>query len=131
MKDLAYIMRKRKDHMRARAYDNAYETISNFMEPLTDPQQLKGKPGIGTTILQKLMDFKTNGTLKILEEEKETTQKKRAIDVFADIYGVGEKKAEELVEKGITTLDQLSERQNEVLNEKQKIGLKYYEDVFI
>lgn len=129
MQDLAYIMRKRKDPMRARAYDNARETITNLSEPLTSPQQLKGKPGIGATIFQKLIDFQQNGTLKLLEEEKDTIVQKRAIDVFADIYGVGEKKAEELVQKGITTLEQLIERQVEVLNDKQRIGLKYYKDI--
>jgi len=129
MQDLAYIMRKRKDPMRARAYDKARETIENFVGSLTDPNQLKGKPGIGATIFQKLVDFNNNGTLKLLEEEKETIAKKRAIDVFANIYGVGEKKAEELVEKGITTLDQLREREDTVLNDKQRIGLKYYKDI--
>jgi len=129
LKDLAYIMRTRKEFMRAKAYDNARETVETFPGPITDPQQLVGKPGIGKTILEKFTEFATTGSLKILDEEKETLHKKRAMDVFSDIYGVGEKKAADLVDKGITTLAQLEAQQAQVLNDKQRIGLKYYRDI--
>ena len=50
--------------------------------------------------------------------------------IFSEIYGVGPKKADELVKKhNITTIKQLRDKQDELLNDKQKIGLKYYEDV--
>jgi DNA polymerase/3'-5' exonuclease PolX len=48
---------------------------------------------------------------------------------LGEIYGVGPKKAKELVDKGITTIEQLRGRSNEVLNDVQKVGLKYYEDI--
>ena len=129
MDDLGFIMRKRKDKMRARAYGIAKETIQTYDGDITDPAQLKGKPGIGNTIYQKLVDYKKTGTLKILEEEKDTVIQKRAMEIFTNIYGVGEKKAEELVLKGITSLDQLRQRQMELLNDKQRIGLEYYHDI--
>lgn len=129
MDDLGFVMRKRKDKMRARAYNNAKETIQTYDGDITDPIQLKGKPGIGNTIYQKLVDYNKTGTLKILEEEKDTIIQKRAMEVFTNIYGVGEKKAEELVLKGVTSLDQLQQRQMELLNDKQRIGLKYYHDI--
>jgi len=129
LKDLAYIMRTRKEFMRAKAYDNARETVETFPGPITDPQQLVGKPGIGKTILEKFAEFAATGSLKILDEEKEALRKKRAMDVFSEIYGVGEKKAAELVDKGITTLAQLEAQQAQVLNDKQRIGLKYYRDI--
>ena len=129
MDDLSFVMRKRNDKMRARAYNNAKETIQTYDGDITDPIQLKGKPGIGNTIYQKLVDYNKTGTLKILEEEKDTIIQKRAMEIFTNIYGVGEKKAEELVLKGITSLDQLQQRQMELLNDKQRIGLKYYHDI--
>lgn len=129
MDDLGFIMRKRKDKMRARAYGIAKETIQTYDGDITDPAQLKGKPGIGNTIYQKLIDYNKTGTLKILEEEKDTVIQKRAMEIFTNIYGVGEKKAEELVLKGITSLDQLRQRQMELLNDKQRIGLEYYHDI--
>ena len=129
MKDLAFIMRKRKEPMRARAYDHARETIEAFTEHITSPVQLKGKPGIGPTIYEKLTTYTETGTLKILDEERETLVTKRAMDIFTQIYGVGEKKAEEIVSKGVTTLEQLQEREAELLNDKQRIGLRYYHDI--
>ena len=129
MDTLGYIMRTRKDTMRARAYANAKETISGFNGDITTPEQLKGMKGIGTTIYQKLVDYDATGTLRVLEDSKDIVAKKKAIDVFANIYGVGEKSAEELVDKGITTMEQLELRKDEVLNDKQRIGLKYYNDI--
>ena len=129
MQTLAYVMRYNKDFMRARAYNNAHETISTFIGDITSPEQLKGKKGIGNTIYQKLIDYKETGTLKVLERNKDVVEKKKAIDVFSDIYGVGEKKAEELVDKGIKTITELEKRKDELLNDKQKIGLQYYNDI--
>jgi NAD-dependent DNA ligase len=129
MSILSYIMRKRKDFMRMRAYDNARETIMSFIGDITSPEQLKGQKGIGTTIYQKLIDYEKTGTLRVLEDEKELITQKKAMDVFKDIYGVGEKKSEELIAKGITTLSELESRKTEVLNDKQIIGLKYYHDI--
>ncbi len=129
METLGYVMRVRKDVMRARAYANAKETIAGFTGDITSPEQLKDKKGIGTTIYQKLVDYTATGTLRVLEESKDIVAKKKAIDVFANIYGVGEKSAEELVDKGITTMEQLEARKTEVLNDKQLIGLKYYNDI--
>ena len=126
---LAYVMRTRKDFMRMKAYDNARDTITNFVGDITKPEQLNGQKGIGSAIYSKLIDYEKTGTLRILEEEKELIAKKKAMDVFKDIYGVGEKKAEELVEKGITTLSELENRKSEFLNDKQIIGLKYYNDI--
>ena len=129
METLGYVMRVRKDAMRARAYANAKETIAGFAGDITSPEQLKDKKGIGTTIYQKLVDYTATGTLRVLEESKDIVAKKKAIDVFANIYGVGEKSAEELVDKGITTMEQLEARKTEVLNDKQLVGLKYYNDI--
>ena len=129
MDTLGFIMRKRKDAMRARAYANAKETIASYPGVITDPSQLKGMKGIGDTIYQKLVDYTANGTLKVIDENKEIISKKQAMDIFTDIYGVGEKKAEELVDVGILTIEELERRQSDVLNAKQRLGLKYYKDI--
>lgn len=129
MDDLSFIMRKRKDMMRARAYNNAKETIQVFEGDIVEINQLKGKPGIGNTIYQKMEEYTKNGTLKILEEEKENILKRRAMEIFTNIYGVGEKKAEDIINKGITTLEELRQKEMELLNDKQRIGLKYFYDI--
>ena len=50
--------------------------------------------------------------------------------IFTEVYGIGAKKAEELVKTHkVTTIEELRARQDELLNDKQKIGLKHYEDI--
>jgi len=131
MDDLAYLMRRRKDPMRARAYLQAKETIEALPDAaVTGPEALKGRPGIGPAIYEKLVTLTATGTLPLLEEGADDLRTKRAMEVFTQIYGVGEKKAEELVaQKGVTTLEELTARQYELLNDKQQIGLRYYRDI--
>ena len=48
--------------------------------------------------------------------------------MFTDVYGIGPKKAQELVKKhSVTTIQELRDRQDDLLNDVQKKGLKYYE----
>ena len=124
MDQLQTIMNKQGQPFKARAYKKAEETIMATTNDITDVEQLKGKPGIGETIMEKLKEYKETGTLRLLEREKNNPE-----NILSDVYGVGPKKAKELVAKGITSIDQLRERQNDVLNDVQKVGLKYYEDI--
>ena len=121
---LSALMSKKGEPMRSRAYAKAQETIMMMTEDITDISQLKGKPAIGPTILSKLTEYVETGTLQLFEREKALPE-----NILSDIYGVGPKKAKELVENGIRTIAQLRERQDELLNKNQKAGLKYYEDI--
>lgn len=123
LEKLSKIMISRGEIHRARAYQKAQETIMAFPDTVTDPKQLEGKPGIGSTIMEKMNELVETGTLKILEREKGNP-----VNIFAEIYGVGPKKAKELVDKGIMSIIQLREKQAE-LNDIQRVGLKYYEDI--
>jgi DNA polymerase/3'-5' exonuclease PolX len=67
MEQLANIMLKKGEPFRARAYQKAQETLMAFPSDITSVEQLKGKPGIGSTILEKLNEYVNTGTLKILE----------------------------------------------------------------
>lgn len=124
MSKLQVIMTKQGEPFKARAYKKAEETIMEFPCDIIDIQQLKGKPGIGETIMEKLKEYSESGTLRLLEREKNNPE-----NILSDIYGVGPKKAKELVAKGITTIDQLRAQQDKVLNDVQRVGLKYYEDI--
>jgi len=123
MEKLADIMLKQGEPFRARAYQKAQETIMAYPSDILSPNDLKGKPGIGETIMEKLNEYVQTGTLRILEREKNNP-----VNILADVYGIGPKKAKELVEKGITSIAQLRENQD-LLNDVQKVGLKYYEDI--
>ena len=124
MNKLAIVMNKTGEPMKARAYQKAEETLLGLNEEITDVSQLKGKPGIGPTIMEKIKEYLRTGTLELLEKEKANP-----VNILTEVYGIGPKKAKDLVDKGITTIETLRERQNEVLNEVQKVGLKYFEDI--
>jgi len=123
MDKLATIQTKHGEPFRARAYQKAQETIMTYSKDITKPEDLKGLPNIGPTIMEKLNEYVETGTLRIIEREKTNP-----VNILADIYGVGPKKAKELVDKGITSIEQLRQNQD-LLNDVQKVGLKYYEDV--
>ena len=121
---LSNIMLKQGETFRARAYQKAQEFIMSYQSDIISLNELKGKPNIGPAILEKLEEFLSTGTLKIIEREKNNP-----INILSDVYGIGPKKAQELVEQGITSIDQLRVNQSQLLNETQKVGLKYYEDI--
>ena len=124
MDKLHTIMLKQGEPFKARAYKKAEETIMGFTTDITDIQQLKGKPGIGETIMEKLKEYVETGTLRLLERENNNPE-----NILSDVYGIGPKKAKVLVAKGITSIAQLREQQSQVLNDIQRVGLKYYEDI--
>jgi DNA polymerase beta len=120
-------MAKKGEPFRSRAYKKAQESLIVYPDEITveNYQNLDALPGVGETIIKKFKEYVNTGTLRVLEREKTDPR-----NIFSDIYGVGPKKADELVEKhDIKTLDQLKEKQDSVLNNKQKVGLKYYEDI--
>jgi NAD-dependent DNA ligase len=124
MGQLYEIMMKQGEPFRAKAYQKAQESIMSYKDDIYSPDQLKGLPGIGPTIMEKLNEYVRTGTLQILEREKNNP-----VNILGEIYGVGPKKAKELVEAGITSIEQLRSRSDEFLNDTQKVGLKYYEDI--
>ena len=65
------------------------------------------------------------GKIAALEKEKSNPTV-----AFSNVYGIGPKKARELVDTHkVVTIEELRERQDELLNDKQKLGLKYYDDI--
>ena len=123
MEKLSDIMLKQGEPFRARAYQKAQETIMSYPGDIMSPNDLKGKPNIGPTIMEKLNEYIQTGTLKVLEREKNNP-----VNILGEVYGIGPKKAKELVDNGITSIAQLRENQDK-LNDVQKVGLKYYEDI--
>ena len=124
LEKLSNIMLKQGEAFRARAYQKAQEIIMSYPNNITNLNELKGKPNIGPAILEKLEEFILTGNLKIIEREKNNP-----INILLDVYGIGPKKAQELVDQGITTIFQLRNNQQQLLNETQIVGLKYYEDI--
>ncbi len=126
LEELASYMSKKGEHFRARAYQKAQDTIITYPEEINihNYKNLVSLPNIGDTIVKKFEEYITTGDLRLLQRERADPK-----NIFSEIYGIGPKKAQSIVEKGITTIAQLREKQDEVLNPTQKIGLQYYEDI--
>lgn len=124
MEKLNNIMLKQGEPFRARAYQKAQETIMTYPNDIYEPNQLKDLPGIGSTIMDKLNEYVQTGTLHVLEREKTNP-----INILGEIYGIGPKKAQELVNIGVKNIDDLRTRQNELLNDIQKVGLRYHDQI--
>jgi DNA ligase (NAD+) len=123
LENLSTIMLKNDEPFRAKAYQKAQQTIMSYPGDIASPEDLIGQTGIGSTIMDKLIEYTKQGTLKILEDEKNNP-----INILCDVYGIGPKKAKELVDSGIKSISDLRSNRH-LLNETQKIGLHYYEDI--
>lgn len=124
MEKLHDIMQKHGEPFRAKAYQKAQDAIMTYPNIITSVDQLSGLSGIGPTITDKLKEYLETGTLRILEQEKTNP-----INILTDVYGIGPKKAEELVKLGVKTIAELRARQDELLNDVQKVGLQFFEDI--
>ena len=74
--------------------------------------------------MAKFNEFVKTGTLEVLDRAKNNP-----VYLFPKIYGIGPKKAQQLVDAGITSIADLRKQQANVLNPTQITGLKYFEDI--
>jgi len=110
---------------KARAYSRAQQSIILYQNDIKDPSEIKHLKNVGDAVIKKLTSFLKDGKLDVLEKYKNSP-----LYTFKEVYGIGPKKAKELVDKHkITTIKELREKQDDVLNDVQKKGLKYYEDI--
>lgn len=116
---------------KARAYASAIKTVQTWppIHSADDlPQAVKGD-GIGKEIRIKIGKILESGSLDI---DPSVRAQATALEMFQEIYGVGPKKAEDLITAGYTSIDDLraaAEANPKLLNKNQRIGLRYYEDL--
>jgi NAD-dependent DNA ligase len=124
--ELSRFMVKRGEPFKSRAYHKATEIIVLHKDDITpnNYKQLETLTGIGNAIINKIGEYVKTGKLEALEKERSNP-----INIFTDIYGVGPKKANDIIQKGIVTIKELREKQDDNLNSIQKVGLKYYDDI--
>lgn len=123
LSELAELMNRKGELFRAKAYKNASETIMQHTENITNPDELKNIKHIGKTILTKLHELQTTGKLQVLERERNDP-----LNQLTRVYGIGPKKAQEFVNDGILTIEDLRNNE-ELLTTNMKLGLKYFDDI--
>ena len=121
---LAKLMQNKGKYIKTSAYSKAKNSIMAFQENISDLDQLDEIPNVGPAIKEKAAIYIETNTLPLFEEEKQNP-----IHILTEVHGIGPVKAKELIEKhNITTIEQLRTKE-ELLNDVQKKGLKYYEDL--
>ena len=115
-----------KEPFKARAYGKVIDSLEIFEGPINNMDDIKNINGIGEKINAKIKELIETGKMtaveRALNDPQFSLQKK-----LGKLYGVGPVKINELM-SNINTFEELYERP-ELLNEKQKIGLKYYDDM--
>ena len=89
------------------------------------PPNQKGS-GLGADIRAKIATIIEKGALDIGPEVR---ARATALEIFQGIYGVGPKKAQELVAAGYTSIAALRAAAPSLFNKNQLIGLRYYEQL--
>jgi DNA polymerase IV len=116
----------RGEKFSALAYAKAIKSLKDMPGPLTSVDQVKGLKGIGAKITAKIEEILATGELAAATR----TRGELNLDIYdalLKVHGIGPVKAKELVKGGITSIKDLRARP-ELLNDIQKMGLKYYED---
>ena len=126
LKILADYEKLNKEPFKTRAYNKVIESVEILEEPITNLEEFKKIKGVGDKIALKIKELIETGKITAVEDALKdprfSLQKQ-----LGKLYGVGPVKIAELM-NNITSFDELY-KNPDLLNDKQKIGLKYYKDM--
>jgi DNA polymerase/3'-5' exonuclease PolX len=131
------IMRRRdiaeKQTFKVRAYTKVIAQLEK-LPSITSYDDVASLEGIGARIKENIKEILATGSLKSAENAKEIYHLD-TLDTLMKIYGVGPAKAKSLVEEhkvaSIADLREKLKSNPKLLNDNQKAGLKYYEDLLL
>ena len=107
----------------------AIGSIKKIEQPILKIDDIKGAAGVGQGIFKKIDEIISTGKLEKAEELK-SDPKLKLVTLLTKITGIGPKNALKLIdENNVKSLEDLEKRKDDLLNDKQKIGLKYYKDI--
>lgn len=110
------------------AYNTAINNIIIYRNEIKDLNDIANIEGIGKGIYEKIKELYLTGSISYIENNINNDKDYNFKQLLLNIYGIGPVNAKKLIEKGIKSFDDLKKNMN-LLNEKQKIGIKYYEDL--
>jgi DNA polymerase lambda len=132
LKVLQKIERDNNQKFKVLAYSKAIKALTDLDRPIYGIDDVNNIPGIGKGIHEKIAQIiqkgYTNVTKAVMVDRGAQHAAFKAQEEFQQIMAVGPVKAKELVEEHkIMTIEQLRQHP-ELLNDKQRMGLKYHED---
>jgi len=129
LKTLADYEKANGQAFKANSYLKAVSSLKSIIgDNELSEQHLRSLNGIGKSIYEKIHLIITTGSCPHYESINKLDDPRK---LFMDIHGVGPKCANHLVKQGFTTIQELRDCESihEYLNDKQMIGLQYYEDL--
>jgi DNA polymerase/3'-5' exonuclease PolX len=121
-----------REQFKARVYKKTIDTLIDLKGDVIEKSHLEAinaVKGIGKKIIEKIEEYLSTGSITLYNKISVNDIDRNIKDELSNIYGIGHVKAKELVEKmGVKSIGDLKLK-TELLNSKQKIGLKYYEDL--
>jgi len=112
-----------KEIYKAKAYQKAINSISNYNKKIISGDEAKKLPGVGESISKKIDEILTTGTLKEIES---VADKQKVIKLFTSIEMVGPKKAEEWYELGYRQINQIPKNK---CTDNQWICIQLYDEL--
>lgn len=129
--DILDVLRKKeivaKQPFKAKAYANVSKNIQLITSPITCLEDLNDVKGIGESIRLKFLEYFNTGKVNAAETAKSNVNNMSSSELML-IHGIGPAKAKSLIEEHNIKSIQDLESKPELLNDKQKIGLKYWRD---
>jgi DNA polymerase/3'-5' exonuclease PolX len=127
--DLLEILRKKeiasKEPFKAKAYLTVIKNITSLDRPIYSMEDFEGVKGVGEKIRLKLVEFFETGRMKAADNASNNVNT-QIMQSLMNVHGIGPSKAKSLVEdNGIKSIENL-EQNTDLLNDKQKMGLRYY-----
>lgn len=135
IEELAILQKKEtqeRNVFKARAYAKVIQQLKEREKPVISIDDLKDVVGIGKNIKEKIEEIIRTGSLEQARLIK-ADSRVAIFETITNIYGIGPVKAKTLLnEYKISSIAELRDIVNKnpgILNEKQKIGLEYFEDL--
>ncbi len=118
------------NNIKAAQYAKAINSIKNSkIKKIKKGEDLYNLSYVGKGITNKINEFIQTGQVKLLEDFKKNPVV-LAHKELTTVFGIGPKKAKELVSKEIYTVEDLKKSSDSAkLTNSQKTGLKYYDDL--
>jgi DNA polymerase/3'-5' exonuclease PolX len=130
--------KSKNDTGRNIAYGKVVSGLRTIGDKVRNISQVKNIPGIGPAAIKKVKEYLDTGKIEAVEDAKAEIQKGKklslketATELFQTVWGVGPKKADQLYESGVRTLEELERRKYSLLTRAQIIGLKYREELLV
>jgi DNA polymerase/3'-5' exonuclease PolX len=131
--NIIFILKKISDYEKANGEAfkaNSYLKVISELKKINDDSELtesniRSMKGVGDSIYKKIDQILKTGSCSMYDKLKEIVDPR---DALLKVHGIGPKRANELVKLGIQSIDDLK-KNKEYLNDKQKIGLQYYDEL--